>query len=167
MNIILNTKEHFEQLLDLINKLEDWQYTSPIPSISNATIGQHTRHILDCYLCLLKGSNTTVVEYDGRERDPKIEQERNAATALIQEIESQFPLLKLEDRIQIKASYSYNIYDQEEAFETTIGREFIHNLDHMIHHLALIKIGVKTAFPLVDLHPHFGIAPSTIRHLNA
>ena len=43
-------------------------------------------------------------------------------------------------------------------------RELAYNVEHAIHHMALIKIGVKENAPYVQLPDDFGIASSTIRY---
>ena len=45
---------------------------------------------------------------------------------------------------------------------STIGRELIYNIEHTIHHLAIVKIALKATVPSISLPAHFGVAPSTI-----
>jgi hypothetical protein len=47
---------------------------------------------------------------------------------------------------------------------STVGRELIYNIEHTIHHLAIVKIALKAILPSLELPEHFGVAPSTIRH---
>jgi hypothetical protein len=48
--------------------------------------------------------------------------------------------------------------------QSTIGRELIYNIEHTIHHLAIVKIALKSSIPGMHLPEHFGVAPSTIRY---
>ena len=50
------------------------------------------------------------------------------------------------------------------TIDSTVGRELLYNLEHCIHHLALIKIGLKLVAPQIELPTHFGFARSTILH---
>jgi hypothetical protein len=47
---------------------------------------------------------------------------------------------------------------------STIGRELVYNIEHTIHHLAIVKIALKVIIPSMEIPEHFGVAPSTIRH---
>lgn len=167
MSIITSTNEHFDQLQELLTNLEDWQYISPITSISEATIGQHVRHILECYQCFFDGISSSMVSYDNRTHDTSIEKNKQLALDQIALFRTNMIGLNHAAPLNLKASYSYSIYDESEIVDSTVGRELIHNLDHMIHHMALIKNGVASAFPLIKIHSNFGIAPSTIRYRTA
>jgi len=48
-----------------------------------------------------------------------------------------------------------------------LHRELQYNIEHAVHHLAIIKIGVKTLEDSFKLDDNFGIAASTIRNKNA
>lgn len=50
---------------------------------------------------------------------------------------------------------------------TSLERELMYNIEHTIHHLALIKVGLKLVYPDLDLPNHFGVAPSTIKFQQA
>ena len=47
---------------------------------------------------------------------------------------------------------------------SSLARELLYNVEHAIHHMALIQIAVKNALPHVDIPPHFGVAYSTVQH---
>ena len=47
---------------------------------------------------------------------------------------------------------------------TTANRELVYNIEHAVHHMAIMKIGVREVAPYVKLSPDFGIAASTIRY---
>jgi hypothetical protein len=56
-------------------------------------------------------------------------------------------------------------YDGEELLEipTSFNRELVYLIEHTIHHLAIIKIGLNEAFPTIEIPENFGVAYSTIR----
>ena len=68
----LDTLEQFKQVL---LELPKDCYSKPCSILSNASIGQHTRHIIELYLCLIKGYELSDVSYDRRERNLKIEKD--------------------------------------------------------------------------------------------
>lgn len=73
----------FLHLNNVLNQLTNEQYQQPCKALSNATIGQHVRHILELYTCLYTGYQTGIVNYDNRQRDTRIEQDKNFAADLI------------------------------------------------------------------------------------
>ena len=58
------------------------------------------------------------------------------------------------------------VYDNSvvHRVESTLDRELIYNIEHAIHHMAMIKIGLKVLAPELHLPENFGVAPSTIRY---
>lgn len=73
-----------EQLLDITEQIENKDYDMIIPSL-NASIGQHTRHIIEFYLCLFAGIQTGKVSYDQRKRDKRIESDKDFAMEIIRD----------------------------------------------------------------------------------
>jgi hypothetical protein len=45
-----------------------------------------------------------------------------------------------------------------------MAREITYNIEHIVHHMALVKIGIKEVCPYVVMPPEFGIAVSTIKY---
>ena len=65
--------------------------------------------------------------------------------------------------IDMKVCYSR---DGDEAVEltTSLKRELIYNIEHAVHHMAIIKIAIKESLPHIALPEDFGIAYSTIKY---
>ena len=61
--------ENLQVLKRILQRLDDTQYDAPLQVLSNATIGQHVRHVLEFYLCLLNSVESGSVNYDNRQRD--------------------------------------------------------------------------------------------------
>ncbi|HTH31951.1 MAG TPA: hypothetical protein VL946_11450, partial [Lacibacter sp.] len=53
----------FEQLTAVLDQLTTEQYKTPSENLSGATIGQHTRHIIELFQCLLNGYATGRICY--------------------------------------------------------------------------------------------------------
>ncbi len=139
-------------------------YQSPLELLSGSTIGQHTRHIIEFYTCLIEQSfqkTDPVINYAKRRRDHQIESQPEHATNCV---------IELCDRLtdldpQQKCTLDCAEHGQEDLLVySTIGRELIYNIEHTIHHLAIVKIALKAILPSLELPEHFGVAPSTIRH---
>ena len=62
----------FVQLSESLHQLTDAEYSQPSKILFNASIGQHVRHIIELFLCLEKGYENGVVNYEKRKRDYKI-----------------------------------------------------------------------------------------------
>ena len=60
----------------LLNALDDESYTRRVPAAFTSAIGGHYRHCLDHFQCLLEGVANGEVNYDHRQRDARIENDR-------------------------------------------------------------------------------------------
>ena len=56
----------------IINPLENI-YSIKDSHLNNESIGRHVRHIIDFYLCFINGIGANHMNYDLRDRNPKIE----------------------------------------------------------------------------------------------
>lgn len=142
-----------------LNAVSAAEYQIPIPLLSNSTIGQHTRHFIEFFQCLAKQSETGLINYDLRKRDKRIEEDPLFALSRIENIIARFGDLDLEKPVLLRAEHR-----EEISVQTTISRELLYNLEHCIHHLAIIKIGLAIIKPALELPDNFGMASSTIKH---
>lgn len=154
----LNDLRHYLALIDPV------VYQTPMSILSGATIGQHTRHIIEFYNCLLEQydeNNIPVISYALRRRDYLIESAPDHALQLVNEICDR--LTEVNPGMQCLLDCAE--HGQEKLLvPSTIGRELIYTIEHTIHHLAIVKIAIKTIAPSIVLPEHFGVAPSTIRY---
>lgn len=132
-------------------------YTRPCPALSGATIGQHTRHVIEMYQVLLNNYEQGLVCYDKRPRDPRIEQDVHHAVTLLKQLAYH---LEREDR---KLLLVYTLNGSTSKIPTRYFRELMYNLEHAIHHEALLRIALE-AFTDIELPVSFGVAPSTIEY---
>lgn len=160
MSVFSSIKESFTQLSVVLNSIGDHEYILPSPVLSNATIGQHTRHIIELYQCLLNGYEAGLVCYDHRKRDVAIETNKTLAQRLMVEITQQTERPNKE--MQLKAVYG-DATAEELNVSTNYYRELAYNLEHTIHHMALIKVGLKE-LNIIAASDTFGVASSTVRH---
>lgn len=153
MTLFSAVSQTLAKLIDLLNQLDSEKYTSPCVALSNSSIGQHTRHIIELFQCLLNQYELGTICYDKRERNTKIETETEYAIFCIEIIQNQ---LFRENKSLVLAQFDAEI-------ESNYYRELLYNLEHCIHHQALIKVAVL-ALEDIDLCPSFGIAPSTLAY---
>ena len=161
MALIHHNIKKLHEIKELIHHLPSDLYTQPKEVLSQSTIGQHFRHILEFYMCLENGLNTGIVCYDERERDILIETNIDYATGIIEKLTLFLGKIKKDNLIELKASYS-TTSDEKMSIQTSIFRELAYALDHTIHHLAIIKIALTEEG--LEMDSNLGVAPSTIRH---
>jgi hypothetical protein len=112
------------------------------------------------YECLVNEYESGVVCYDDRKRDVEIETQKEMAKNKIAQIISAF---KLENK-EIKLRISYGINNETDIIlPSNYFRELVYNLEHAVHHNALIKAGLTECIE-VDIPENFGLASSTIKH---
>lgn len=154
-------KETFSQLEQVLVRLKEEEYTAQPDILNGASIGQHCRHLLEIYVCLNNGYNNGAVNYENRTRDKEIEQHTEAAQKCIQHIIVQ--LNKPEKELTLSASYSLENSDVED-YQTSYKRELAYALEHAVHHMALIRVGLKAVAPGLAVPENFGVASSTVKH---
>ena len=145
-----------EQLRMVIYGLTNAQFTQPVTVLSGSTIGQHTRHIVEFYLELNKGYTNGTVDYDQRERNHYIQTDRDTAMAHLHRISE--ALEKPDRKLFLTVNHGDN-----QSIATNYHRELIYNLEHTVHHMALIRIGVA-AVSAIEIPDGFGIAASTLKY---
>ena len=149
----------FEQLTFVIESLTEKEYTMPSAQLSGATIGQHVRHIIELFNELNKGYQSGTVDYEKRARDYAIETDPLKAKEKLNEI--LFNLRKADKTLLLE--FEYSVFNNARIIVTTnYLHEIIYNIEHTVHHMALIRIAIGEITSLV-LPPGFGVATSTIK----
>ena len=126
---LLNTT--LTQLQLVLSQLSHEEYGRHLPVLSNASVGQHTRHIIEFFaleeLSLIRNT-----------------------------------IAKEDKDILVTGTYT-NEVPSEYAVRSTYYREMIYNLEHMVHHMAMIKIGIRQSTNVL-VPADFGVASSTIQY---
>jgi uncharacterized damage-inducible protein DinB len=155
--------DNLKEIKSMINSMDNEQYTAKSALLSNSSIGQHVRHILEFYICLLDGYHKGVVNYDKRERNISIEIDNDFASNSIDSIIENFEGIGEDAPLQLEASFN-GIIDDVIIIKSSIARELAYCLEHSIHHQALIKIGLHELKCDSLVNSNFGVAPATIRY---
>jgi len=151
------------QLENVVEQIQPPDFCKPSATLSQSTIGQHLRHTLEFFLCLEKGFDNGIINYDKREHDKLIESDKFIAMAAIGRIRD-FISSKADGR-ELKLEVGYDRHSEDSvSVSTNYLRELIYNIEHAIHHMAIMKIGIRELAPYVKLADHFGVAVSTIRY---
>jgi hypothetical protein len=150
----------FVQLSETLNQLSNEEYTRSIKILMNATIGQHVRHIIELFQCLEKGYDSGLVNYEKRRRDYRIETDKDFAAVLLKDIYTHIE--KPNKEIFLEAE-DYCDSTETVNIPSNYYREIAYNLEHTIHHMALIRVGINEVSSVV-LPDEFGVAYSTIKY---
>lgn len=150
----------FVQLSETLNQLSNEEYVQPSKVLLNSTIGQHVRHIIELFQCLENGYNDGVVNYEKRKRDYQIESNKELACSLLKDIYQNIERANKE--IMLEAE-DYCDTMQDVSIPSNYYRELAYNLEHTIHHMALIRVGINEVSSVV-LPEEFGIAYSTVKY---
>jgi hypothetical protein len=164
-NLIADNTEALRQGVRLIERLNDLLYTQANAALSLSGVGSHFRHCVDFYHGFLTGLETGRINYDYRERDELIEQNRLFAAAKLKLIiESLDRLSGVNDpkEIEVKLEGSSNDEGVSDWSRSSLLRELQFLLSHTVHHYSLIALALRVQ----GFEPGvgFGVAPSTLNH---
>jgi uncharacterized damage-inducible protein DinB len=155
--------ENLNDINELLNKINDDQYSRKSSILSGASIGQHIRHIVEFYICLLQGIDHGTINYDSRKRNYLTECRTKVAQEKIEEIIHDLSFIDKDHYVILEGNYTA-IEQETNKIKTTLLRELAYNLEHSIHHQALIKVGLKEQGLEHMINENFGIAPATLRY---
>ena len=91
-----------------------------------------------------------------------IENDATEALSFIEGLVQGLECLEVDRPLILNAGYDPES-DDKTSVRSTLSRELAYNLEHCIHHMALIRIGLYDLNPNWELPETFGIAPSTLR----
>jgi uncharacterized damage-inducible protein DinB len=161
--LVVAAQEVLQQGLVLLETSAE-KYAIVAPAPFEASIGQHFRHVLEHFQCVLRGTTCGEVNYDARERNPRIETEVPYA------IESTLDVIRklqawtestLKERCNTTSSLDYHS-DWPSIIASNLGRELAYCIGHTIHHFAIIRL--LCSHIGIALPAEFGYAPSTLKH---
>lgn len=156
-------KNVLDQLAAVVYQISEKDFKKPVDTLNNATVGQHIRHTLEFFTCLLDGYINGTVNYDKRNHDKGMERDKAQAMTTLSSIISFID--KVDENYRFKLQVDYGIEaDLTCSIETNFNRELAYNVEHAIHHMALIKIGVQAICPNVEIPANFGVANSTVKY---
>ena len=160
--LLKNIWEALEECKNVLRQLSDSKYSEKVDALSNASIGEHVRHFIEFYRCLISQSLSGRINYGLRKRDKAVQNDPIEAIKAIEEIQSAIAGLNLNDPLDLIDHSNGSL-----KIQTNMGRELQYNFEHTIHHLAIVGIGLKLIAPNIRISSYFGVAPSTIAHLSA
>ncbi|MFQ3173614.1 MAG: hypothetical protein ACI9WT_001284 [Flavobacterium sp.] len=155
--LILSINNSLNELIQVLDQIPNSEYSNQCEALSNSTIGEHSRHIIEMFQCLQNNYDLGIVNYDKRERNTLVQTDTGYAISQIRIIQKS---LEKENK---KIELQQNIDGEEIRFKSNYLRELLHNLEHCIHHEALIKVAILQN-PTIVVGENFGVARSTIEY---
>lgn len=156
MVIFNQLNQQLNSLKNLLHFIDDASYQHPSRHLANASIGAHTRHIIELLQCAVNGYDADLIDYVNRKRNLELEVNRKLAIKTLDAISN---YAKKDDKVLWLVAE--NADDMQVM--TSYYREIAYNVEHTIHHLALIKVSlIEQDLDIVD--DSFGMAYATIQY---
>lgn len=148
--------EELTRGIDVIRSVDDDAFATRSPH--TGTIGGQLRHNLDVVTSLVRGFESGVIDYSGRNREVRIEVDREYAVSRYEQV---IDLLRsagsalLPEHVQVRSEI-----DPAGWFKSDLKREVEFVYSHTVHHHALIaeKMAALRCEPPLNL----GVAPATL-----
>jgi len=157
--IFKQLKDQLQFLSNLLLHISNEQYITKIVHLDGATIGEHTRHIIDLFTTMMEGYAKGEIDYAHRKRNLRLETDIQYAIQTIHQITA---TVELQDkRLVVLSDLENNSHSNQT--DSTYFRELVYGTEHAIHHFALIKVAlIELKQTLPD--PNFGMAYATIKY---
>ncbi len=151
-----------EQAIGLLAHLPETAF-APTGARHATTVGPHLRHVIDHYSAFLTGLPGVRVNYDARQREPRLESDREFAAARLREIVGELALVDVDlMELPLVVRLEAGGAEAEQWSHSTVRRELQFLLSHTVHHFALIAALLERFG--ISVPEDFGIAPSTLRY---
>jgi hypothetical protein len=155
--LIPSINNSLDELIELLSQLSKEEYSEPCFELSGSSIGEHTRHIVEMFQCLVRNYDSAIVNYDKRDRNKQIQTNTHFAIQTIFDVKNN--ISKENKNIELQ-----QLIDGESIqIQSNYFRELLYNLEHCIHHQALIKVAILKS-EKITVDSNFGVARSTIEY---
>ena len=162
--LVMAAQDVLLQGLGLLFELRDHAYSRIAAAPFNASIGQHYRHVLEHFQSLIRGISAREINYDVRERNPRLQKEvtyASIATCDVLRALKRYTQETFTRPCKVINTVGYGTSNPS-TFESNVSRELAYCIGHAIHHYAIVRLichEIGVAVPA-----EFGVAPSTLRH---
>lgn len=165
-DLITGSTQQLQWVIQLLQTLDNAEYAQPLVLLNGASVGGHIRHSLEAYQTLVAQYAKGRISYDSRKRNPQLETDRSTAIDHIRYLHVWLEGLSRPDvPLQLEADVLVHAGPAVPfTVGSTLGRELLYCHDHLLHHLALLRVALQVQWPLKELPEEMGIAPSTLRY---
>lgn len=126
--LIPSLNHSLNELIDILYQLSDEEFSAKCPALSETTIGEHTRHIIEMFQCLATFYESGVLNYDLRKRNNLIQTNTEYAIQCLEEIKNTL------ERPSKEIELHQIIEGEEISIPSNYYRELLYNLEHCTHH---------------------------------
>lgn len=160
MKLVKPAIEVLLQLRDLLEQLTVSKYNEKLTVFSGASMGQHARHILEFYDCLIQNIDTGIVNYDTRVRNNRIETDQEFAIAIINQLCDKLAQTLVDKDILLEGELCGDRF----TVPSSVSRELLYTIEHAVHHMAILKMGLVVSNLDISIPANFGVADSTVKY---
>lgn len=126
-------------------------------------VGPHLRHCVDHFRLLLDGWRSGLVDYDARDREPRLEQDPRAMSEALDAILASLSAIGQDDlRRELTVTQSAAPGRPPASSPSRLDRELIFLSGHTIHHIAIMVLAARTAG--IEIPSQLAVAYSTEAH---
>lgn len=148
-------RKQLSAIEDLLKGVSSEHYCRESTMLGNATIGRHVRHVIELAEAAITGHEKGLINYDNRERNILIENQKEEAIKHIQLLINGIQKNDAEVVLEVMSG------NETGYVKSSYLREVHYNTEHAIHHMALIRVALRE-FGIDNVNEEFGYAPSTI-----
>ena len=149
-----NIAAQLNKLMSVITLLPQDVYSRKSKYLGESSIGAHVRHIIELINCVENGYAEGLIDYQNRVRDLRLETDTQLALEQI--------VMILEAPVKSdKIIYVYETPGSQ--ITSTYFRELLYQVEHAIHHMALIHVALREFQIQLD-DTSFGFAYSTLAY---
>lgn len=152
-------QKQIADIIGVLRQLSSSEYAQELSILNGSSIGKHIRHVIEFYEALFIAQKTQKLCYDQRERKMILEDNLTYTINFLEAMSQECSLLAQNVPLLMQAKYAENNYE----VATSLHREIIYNIEHTVHHLAIIRIALMECFPNIEIPENFGYAASTIQ----
>jgi len=159
---------YLRQGVALLRRLDDEAYRRSPGGPFRGGVGSQLRHCIDFYGCFLRGLDGGRIDYNSRDRDPRVEVDREHAERTLDQLSEALGRLdpmQVDRAVEVRGDTDDPARPEAGWSGSTVHRELQFLLSHTTHHYALIvALLAQQGFDLGAEFAEFGVAPSTLRH---
>lgn len=151
------------QAVEVLNRLDDRTYATGGAQGGRSAVGVHFRHVFDHYHAFLAGIAHDEIDYDQRQRQVPLEEDRRLALAAARGLITDIRRLpaELTDRdVRVTVRSVTDRDGVPDWSRSSLKRELQFLVSHTVHHYALIKEVLRQEG--FEAGAEFGVAPSTL-----
>ena len=154
-----------EQARTLIARIADEDFRGPGSEGPGGGVGSQLRHVVDYYACFARDVRGTRIDYDARDRDPALEQDRERARSSLATLRAELESVgrDLEDfAVETRMECEGLPEEQVVWSASSVFRELQFLASHTVHHFALVALLLRQRG--VEVPAEMGVAPSTLEY---